>query len=172
MCLFLLYCILNTKNLEAWKFYVYFHVLGLRRVKKSEFVLRYNIALFAGHAIGANPAIPRMFPNMFPLVISQVYFCFFLPTLVMQCDVFSFISHILVSFLSCSYLCTPDMVTILNFNCFDRESWQTEGWLQSWNCLLTSLPKEKEFLAQARMIIFLPTGEGVKFSFLCPIDLF
>ncbi|KAH1087224.1 hypothetical protein GLYMA_07G169200v4 [Glycine max] len=25
-----------------------------------------------GHAIGANPAIPRMFPNMFPLVISQV----------------------------------------------------------------------------------------------------
>jgi len=110
LCLFLLYCILNTKNLEAWKFYVYFHVLGLRRVKKSEFVLRYNIALFAGHAIGANPAIPRMFPNMFPLVISQVYFCFFLPTLVMQCDVFSFISHILVSFLSCSYLCTPDMV--------------------------------------------------------------
>ncbi|RZC03281.1 Cyclin-B1-5 isoform E [Glycine soja] len=34
-------------------------------------VLNTITALFAGHAIGANPAIPRMFPNMFPLVISQ-----------------------------------------------------------------------------------------------------
>ena len=51
-------------------------MLGLQRVKKSEFVLRCNIPLFAGHAIGANPAIPRMFPNMFPLVTSQVYFLF------------------------------------------------------------------------------------------------
>ncbi|KAL2626983.1 hypothetical protein AAZV13_07G144550 [Glycine max] len=30
----------------------------------------YN-TISTGHAIGANPAIPRMFPNMFPLVTSQ-----------------------------------------------------------------------------------------------------
>ncbi|RZC03283.1 hypothetical protein D0Y65_018103 [Glycine soja] len=35
----------------------------------------YN-TISTGHAIGANPAIPRMFPNMFPLVTSQVYFLF------------------------------------------------------------------------------------------------
>ena len=81
------------------------------------------------------PGFPPMlpFPSFMPMAPCgdqlqvRYIFCFFLPTLVMQCNVFSFISHILVSFLSCSYLCTPDMVTILNFNCFDRESWQTEG---------------------------------------------
>lgn len=60
------------------------------RITKDESnkcVLRWDIPLFAGQIPGANPAIPGMFPNMFPLATSQVSFILF-PSLIMRDDVF------------------------------------------------------------------------------------
>jgi len=55
--------------------------------ENNELVLRRNIPLFAGQITGANPAIPGMFPNMFPLATSQVFFYSFFPALVVQFEV-------------------------------------------------------------------------------------
>ncbi|WVY99818.1 hypothetical protein V8G54_025888 [Vigna mungo] len=41
--------------------------------EKNELVLICHIPLFAGQITGANPAIPGMFPNMFPLATSQPF---------------------------------------------------------------------------------------------------
>jgi len=46
----------------------------IAKSENNELVLICQFPLFAGQITGANPAIPGMFPNMFPLATSQVFF--------------------------------------------------------------------------------------------------
>ncbi|KAH1248307.1 Splicing factor U2af large subunit A [Glycine max] len=52
--------------------------------ESSEFVLRCNFPSFAGQITGANPTIPGMFPNMFPLATNQMQQFSALPVMPVQ----------------------------------------------------------------------------------------
>jgi len=72
------------------------------KIENNELVLRGNIPLFAGQITGANPAIPGMFPNMFPLATSQVFLDSFFRALVQFEFNINFTLFLFLSFLRCS----------------------------------------------------------------------
>jgi hypothetical protein len=72
--------------------------------------MHYPFVALAGQITGASPAIPGMFPNMFPMATNQV-FLFLFPTLVVldssiKFTIFLFVllrcSHLVLS-LSCQF---------------------------------------------------------------------
>ena len=61
---------------------IWFLCTRIAESESSEFVLRCNFPSFAGQITGANPTIPGMFPNMFPLATNQVFFVSLFPAMV------------------------------------------------------------------------------------------